>query len=42
MMSLKIRRDKIKRLCEKHRINLLILHGSRATGTETSQRDIDS
>jgi len=40
-MSLKINREKIKKLCEKHRINLLILHGSHATGTATSKSDID-
>ncbi len=40
-MSLKINREKIKKLCEKHRINLLILHGSYATGTATPQSDID-
>lgn len=40
-MSLSIKREKIKKLCEKHRINLLILHGSHAKGTATAQSDID-
>ncbi|MGB7297360.1 MAG: nucleotidyltransferase domain-containing protein [Candidatus Aminicenantales bacterium] len=34
-------KEKIKTLCEKHGISLLILHGSLATGTETPQSDID-
>lgn len=40
-MSLKISQEKIKKLCEKYGINLLILHGSHATGAATSQSDID-
>jgi len=40
-MSLKMNREKIKKLCQKHKIKLLILHGSYATGTATSQSDMD-
>ncbi|MGB8951389.1 MAG: nucleotidyltransferase domain-containing protein [Candidatus Aminicenantales bacterium] len=40
-MNLKIDPEKIKKLCQKHRINLLILHGSYATATATSQSDLD-
>jgi len=41
MMSLKMNREKIKKLCQKHKIKLLILHGSYATETATSQSDMD-
>lgn len=40
-MALKIDREKIKKLCQKHGIILLILHGSHATGIATSQSDLD-
>ena len=39
--SLQINDDKIKELCKKHRIKLLILHGSYAKNRATSKSDID-
>lgn len=40
-MNLKIEPAKIKKLCNKHGIILLILHGSHAAGNTTSQSDLD-
>lgn len=40
-MTLKYNSEKIKGICQKHNIKLLILHGSYAKGKETDKSDID-
>jgi len=41
MMDLKIDKEKLENLCQKYHIQLLILHGSYATGNAASKSDID-
>lgn len=40
-MELEINKDKIKKICRKYRIKLLVLHGSHASDYATSKSDID-
>ncbi|OGC22045.1 hypothetical protein A2310_07090 [candidate division WOR-1 bacterium RIFOXYB2_FULL_37_13] len=41
MPKLEIQKEKIEKLCKKHNVKLLILHGSYAKGTATGKSDID-
>lgn len=41
MMDLKIDKKRLKNLCQKYNIQLLILHGSYAAGNAASKSDID-
>jgi predicted nucleotidyltransferase len=41
MMDLKIDKERLENLCQKYHIQLLILHGSYATGNAASKSDID-
>ena len=40
-MNLRIDRKKLEKLCRKHKIRLLVLHGSYATQNENPKSDID-
>ncbi len=41
MTNLKINKERLKNLCQKYNIQLIILHGSYATGNEEGKSDID-
>ena len=41
MNDLKFDKDKIKYLCQKHKIKILILHGSQVSGKTSKNSDID-
>jgi predicted nucleotidyltransferase len=41
MMNLKINKERLKSLCQKYNIQLIILHGSYATGNARGKSDID-
>jgi len=40
-MDLKLDKERLKKLCQKYHIKLMILHGSYATGNAASKSDID-
>lgn len=40
-MKMKVPKKKIAALCRKHRVILMILHGSQASGRANSQSDVD-